>query len=138
MNAEPELVYKALTREATIELWSGLKATMQEIPDTEFSLFDQSIEGRNISFGENSTIVQEWYFGDLPEPSIVTIKLHAHKKGTSVEVNHTNIPDADFENMEYGWDEISSRGCWDSNSCSLCEKQPPVSPWPQFLIHQGF
>ena len=106
VNAGPELVYKALTREATIELWSGLKATMQEIPDTEFSLFDQSIEGRNISFVENSTIVQEWYFGDLPEPSIVTIKLHAHKKGTSVEVNHTNIPDADFENMEYGWDEI--------------------------------
>lgn len=100
------MVYLALTREATIELWTGSNATMQEAVDTEFSLWDQSIVGRNLEFEKDKKIVQEWYFGERDLPSIVTIKLHEHKKGTSVEIVHTNIPDEDFENMKEGWEDV--------------------------------
>jgi len=104
IDAAPEDVYNALTNEATIQLWSGEEAVMPLEPGAEFSLWDGSITGRNIEFIPGKKIIQEWYFGEQPEPSIVTIILHAAKKGTSAELRHTNIPDEDFENISEGWD----------------------------------
>jgi activator of HSP90 ATPase len=69
---------------------------------TEFSLWEDSIVGKNLSFEENKKIVQQWYF-DQEEESIVTIKLHPHKRGTSVELIHSNIPEEDYENITDGW-----------------------------------
>jgi activator of HSP90 ATPase len=103
--APPEDVYKALTTDITIQLWTGEKAEMVPEPNTEFSLWDGSILGRNIEFIEGKKIVQQWYFGDQPEESIVTIKLHQDKNGTSVELKHTNIPDEDFEEIVEGWND---------------------------------
>ena len=103
LNAPPEEVYLALTNEATIRLWSGDKAIMKDEPNTEFSLWDGSIEGMNLEFEKGKKIVQEWYFGEQDEPSIVTIKLHADKKGTSAELNHTNIPDEAYADICDGW-----------------------------------
>ena len=99
----PETVYKALTISATIQLWTGEKAEMSTTPGTEFSLWEGSIVGRNIEFEENKKIIQEWYFGEQENVSIVTIKLHEHKNGTSAELMHTNIPDEDYEDIVDGW-----------------------------------
>jgi activator of HSP90 ATPase len=99
----PDQVYLALTTEATIQLWSGDKAEMIAEPGTEFSLWDGSIVGKNLEFEKDKRIVQQWYFGDQPEDSIVTIKLHSHDSGTSAELKHTNIPDADYEDIVEGW-----------------------------------
>jgi activator of HSP90 ATPase len=102
--ALPEEIYMALTNPAVIQLWTGEPAEMSAIPGTEFSLWEQSIVGKNIEFDTNKKIVQEWYFGEQETPSIVTIKLHPHKHGTSVELQHTNIPDEAFKEMVEGWD----------------------------------
>lgn len=104
--ATPPEVYLALTNAATIQLWSGQKAEMLTEAGSEFSLWNGNIAGRNIEFEKDKKIVQEWYFGDQEEESIVTIKLHPHKKGTSVELRHTNIPDGEYEDLAEGWDEI--------------------------------
>jgi len=105
--APPEELYIALTNPFTIQLWSGDPATMSTEPGSEFSIFDGSIEGLNIEFEDGKKIVQEWYFGDEPEaPSIVTIKLHPHKEGTSLELKHTNIPDEAYDDMVEGWNEV--------------------------------
>ena len=105
LTAPPEDVYKALTNPATIRLWSGEPAIMSTEPGSEFSLWDDSIAGVNIEFEEDRKIVQEWYFGDQEEPSIVTIILHPHKKGTSAELKHTNIPDEAYNDIVEGWNE---------------------------------
>ena len=78
---------------------------MSTEPGSEFSLWEGSISGKNLEFEEGKKIVQEWYFGDQTESSIVTIKLHPHKDGTSVELRHSNIPDSDFEDIVEGWDD---------------------------------
>jgi activator of HSP90 ATPase len=104
--APPEDVYLALTNEATIQLWTGDKVSMQAEPGTEFSLWDGSIVGKNLEFETSKKIVQQWYFGDQQDDSIVTIKLHAHDKGTSVELRHTNIPDDDYDDIIDGWNNI--------------------------------
>lgn len=105
VNATPEDVYNALTNEATIQLWSGEEAVMPLQPGSEFSLWDGSICGINLEFVPGKKIIQQWFFGEQEEPSIVTIILHPDKKGTSVELRHTNIPDDDFDNITAGWND---------------------------------
>jgi len=102
--APPEEVYAALTNPLSIQLWTGEEAIMSTEPGTEFSMWDGSITGKNLEFVEDKKIVQEWYFGDNPDASIVTIILHTDKQGTSAELRHTNIPDADFDEISEGWD----------------------------------
>ncbi len=107
LHAEPADVYMALTHPQSIEIWTNEPATMSTEPGSEFSIMGGAIEGRNLEFVENNKIVQEWYFGDETEhPSIVTLKLHPHNKGTSVELRHTNIPDEAYDNIIEGWQEV--------------------------------
>ena len=103
--ATPDEVYLALTLPATLQLWTGEEAEMSTEPGSEFSLWERSIVGKNIAFEPGKKIVQQWYFGDQEEPSIVTIKLHPHKQGTSAELLHTNIPDEAYDEMVQGWNE---------------------------------
>lgn len=103
--ASPQEIYIALTNPATIQLWSGEAAEMSTEPGSEFSLWEESIVGRNIAFEENKKIQQEWYFGEQQTASIVTIKLHSHKNGCSVELLHTNIPDEAYNEIVQGWNE---------------------------------
>ena len=103
--APPVEVYGALTHPGTIQLWTGEPAIMSTEPGSEFSLWEGSIVGKNISFDPGKRIEQQWYFGDQKEESIVTIILHEHKKGTSVELRHTNIPDQDYDDFVEGWNQ---------------------------------
>jgi activator of HSP90 ATPase len=104
--ATPEDIYSALTNPITLQLWTGDPAEMSTTPDAEFSLWDGSIIGKNIEFEINKKIVQQWYFEGQDEPSIVTIKLHPDKQGTSVEVRHTNIPDEAYTDITDGWNDV--------------------------------
>jgi activator of HSP90 ATPase len=104
VSATPQEIYMALTNPITIQLWTGEVAEMSTEPGSEFSMWEGSITGKNLEFIENKKIVQQWYFGDQPEESIVTIILHPDKHGASVEVRHTNIPDDDYQDIVDGWD----------------------------------
>jgi activator of HSP90 ATPase len=101
--APPEDVYMALTNPNTIHLWTGEAAVMSSEPGSDFSLWEGSIVGKNIEFETGKKLVQQWYFGEQEMPSIVTIKLHEDKQGTSVELRHTNIPDVDYDDIVEGW-----------------------------------
>lgn len=103
--ALPIEVYRALTMPGTIQLWTGEEAEMSTEPGSEFSLWEGSISGKNIAFEEGKKIIQQWYFDGEEQESIVTIKLHEHKSGTSAELLHTNIPDKIYDDMVEGWDE---------------------------------
>ena len=104
LHAPPIEVYRALTNPATMQLWTGEKAEMSEEEGSEFSIWDGSIVGKNLEFEEGKKIVQQWYFGEQEEPSIVTIKLHNHPQGTSAELRHSNIPDEVYDEFTDGWD----------------------------------
>jgi len=102
---EPEEVFTAITNPFTIELWTGYKAIMDSNVDTEFSLWEGDITGKNLEVIDNKKVVQEWYFGDQSVKSIVTINLFDNKKGTQVELIHKNIPDEEYEDIIEGWNE---------------------------------
>ena len=105
IQASVQDVYNAIVNPNMIELWSGDDAIMDDQVGTEFSLYEGNITGKNLEIEKEKKIVQQWYFGEQEEPSIVTIKLHADKDATSVEVRHTNIPDEAYENIVEGWSE---------------------------------
>ncbi|MVZ63538.1 SRPBCC domain-containing protein [Sphingobacterium humi] len=103
--ASPEELYRALTTEITIRLWTGDLVEIDPRPEGEFSLWDGAIQGKFLELEPYSKIVQQWYFGEQEEASIVTLKLHVHKKGTSFEVKQTNIPEEDYNDMVDGWND---------------------------------
>jgi activator of HSP90 ATPase len=105
INAEPSDIYSALTNPFTIELWSGYPAVMSTEPGSEFSLWEGDIEGKNIEFIQDRKVVQQWYFGDQEADSIVTISIAPDRENSSVTVEHTNIPDDEFDDIAEGWRE---------------------------------
>lgn len=105
INAEPSDVYAALTNPYTIELWSGYPAQMSTEPGSEFSLWEGDITGMNIEFIQDKKMVQEWYFGDQKEKSLVNITISPDRDFSNVTVEHSNIPDDDFNDIAEGWRE---------------------------------
>jgi len=105
INAEPSDIYSALTNPFTIELWSGYPAKMSTEPGSEFSLWEGDITGRNLEFMQDKKVVQQWYFGDQAEKSIVTFDIRPDGENSVVTVEQTNIPDNDFAEISEGWRE---------------------------------
>lgn len=103
--APPSEVYMALTYPPSLCLWAGENIIMGTEPNSPFSLFDDSISGINLEFEPNKKLVQQWDFGDIEPPSVVTFKLHEHKHGCSLEVRHTNIPEEAWEDISTGWED---------------------------------
>jgi len=110
INAEPSDIYAALTNPYTIELWSGYPAIMSTEQGSEFSIWDGDITGKNLEFIPDKKIVQEWYFGDRDEKSIVTIIINSDRDNSIVTVEQTNIPDEDFAGISEGWREYYMGG----------------------------
>jgi len=113
LPAPPDEVYLALTKAQSIQLWTGAEVEFTEEAGTEFSFWDGDIVGKNIEFEPNKKIVQQWYFGEDGEASIVTIKLHEDKKGTSLEFVQTNIPEEDYKDFTEGIEEYFLGGLAD-------------------------
>lgn len=106
-EANPEDVFNALTNPFAIELWSGYPAIMKLEEGAEFSLWEGDITGRVLAFEKDKKIVQEWFFGEQTEASVATINIFPKKTNKSyVVLNHTNIPDEDFENIVEGWTDF--------------------------------
>ena len=104
--ALPEDIYTALTNPLTIQLWTGEAAEMSTEVGSEFSMWEGNIVGKNIAFEQDKKIVQQWYFGEDGPESLVTIILHPHAKGTSVELRHTNIPEEAYDDIVEGWNDM--------------------------------
>ena len=105
INAEPSDIYSAITNPFTIELWSGYPAIMSTEPGSEFSLWEGDITGKNLEFVQDKKIVQEWYFGDQPGKSIVTITISPDRENSLVTVEQSNISDEEFSGIADGWRE---------------------------------
>ena len=103
--ADPEEVFAALTVPFQIELWSGYPADMKAEVGYLFSLWEGDITGVNLEVVPNSLLVQEWFFGEQEEQSVVRIALKKIKEGTKVTLRHSCIPDEVYDEITEGWTE---------------------------------
>lgn len=101
--ADPEEVFAALTNPFQIELWSGYPADMKPEAGYVFSLWEGDITGVNLEVVPNKRLVQEWFFGEQDEQSIVRITLKKAGGRTLVDLSHTHIPEDVFEEITEGW-----------------------------------
>lgn len=105
ITADREEVFAALTNPFQIELWSGYPADMKAEPGYVFSLWEGDITGVNLEVVPNRLLVQEWFFGEQEEQSIVRIVLKKENARTVVELNHTHIPEEVYDEITEGWRE---------------------------------
>lgn len=103
--ADPEEVFAALTNPFQIELWSGYPAEMKAESGYVFSLWEGDITGVNVEVIPNRRLVQEWFFGEQDERSVVDIQLKKQDGKTLISLNHTNIPEEVYEEITEGWQE---------------------------------
>ncbi|WP_298615652.1 SRPBCC domain-containing protein [uncultured Odoribacter sp.] len=102
--ADPEEVFSALTNPFQIGLWSGYPADMKAEVGYVFSLWEGDITGVNLEIVPDRLLVQEWFFGENEEPSIVRLELKKERNpGTIVQLLHTHIPEEVFEEITEGW-----------------------------------
>lgn len=106
VKAEMEDAFAAFINPFTIELWSGYPAVMSKEPGSEFSLWEGDIVGRVLEVEDQQKIVQEWYFGEQTEPSVVTLKFFP-QSGSKVQIDlvHTNIPEEAYDDIVEGWND---------------------------------
>lgn len=105
IKASREEIFTAITNPLTIELWSGYPAKMEAEPGTSFSMFDGDITGTLLALERPSSIEQQWDFGEQPLPSVARIELYEDGQKTRIELNHCNVPDEAFDNINTGWKE---------------------------------
>lgn len=101
--ADPEEVFTALTNPFQIELWSGYPADMKPERGYVFSLWEGDIAGVNLEVVPDKKLVQEWFFGENEEASVVTFKLKREGNGTLLTLTHTHIPEEVYEEITEGW-----------------------------------
>lgn len=98
-----ERVWKALVDPKEIERWNAGPAKMDDKVGTKFKLWGGDIYGENTEVVKNRKLVQDWYGGDWPEPSKVTITLSTENEITKIDLLHDNIPDEEVGNIADGW-----------------------------------
>lgn len=105
IDAPIEKVWKALVAPEYIESWGGGPCVMNDLEGSEFKLWNGDIHGTNKEVIEEEKLVQAWYAGEWPEPSIVTFALTPKEEGTVIDLLHENIPDKEYDGISKGWDQ---------------------------------
>lgn len=103
INATVERVWDALTNPKTIDKWGGGPSKMSDKEGIKFEFWGGDIYGKNIKVIKNKELVQEWFFGDWPTPSIATFKLQSNGNKTTIQLIHENVSDKEAHDIDDGW-----------------------------------
>jgi activator of HSP90 ATPase len=104
ISAPIDQVWKALVDPKIINEWGGGPSSMDEKIGTKFQLWGGDIHGKNIEVVKEKKLVQEWFSGDWPNPSIVKFTLQTKNYKTILELEHISVPEEDADDIEQGWD----------------------------------
>ena len=106
--ASPQEIYDAwLSSRGHAQITGGQPAIVSAIEGAAFSAWDGYISGRNIKLEPGRRIVQSWRtteFADADPDSQIEILLEPSKRGTTVTLHHTNIPDGQTAYRK-GWQD---------------------------------
>lgn len=103
INASVEEVWQALTDPKEIDMWGGGPAKMSGKAGFEFELWGGDIHGKNIEVILGKLLVQEWFGGKWDKPSIAKFVLSSKDGQTTIDFTNTDVPDAEFSDIEQGW-----------------------------------
>ena len=104
IKASVKKVWSALTNPKEIAAWGAGPAKMSAKKGAKFSLWGDSIWGKNIEVIPEKKLVQEWYGGDWEKPSILTILISEKKGITEIKLTHKDVPENEIRDFAEGWD----------------------------------
>lgn len=103
--APQDAVWDSLVNPKTIQKWGAGPAKMDVKEGGSFSIWGGDIWGKNINVTPKKELIQEWFTGNWPKPSIVTFRL-THKNGcTTLFLTHKGVPEKEFDSIDEGWDD---------------------------------
>jgi len=108
IKASPERVFKALTMADEIKVWSGSAASFEAEEGGSYSMWDNWVKGTVKEIVPDKKLVQTWKPSDWDKQgkeSIVTFELSEKQGKTTVQLEHTNVPDEQFKSTSDGWNE---------------------------------
>ncbi|MGZ7108780.1 MAG: SRPBCC domain-containing protein [Methanobacterium sp.] len=98
-------VWSALVDSEIIDKWGGGPSKMNSNVGFQFQLWGGDIHGKNIEVEKEKKLVQEWFGGNWPKPSIATFTLKREDDETILELVQEDVPDEDANDIDGGWDE---------------------------------
>jgi uncharacterized protein YndB with AHSA1/START domain len=104
IRASIENVFKAITDQDIMEEWSQSMTEMDPTEGGRFSMWDDTINGRNIVVSKEK-IIQEWKEETWEKYSFVTFKLREVAGQTELVLTHEKIPPASFSTVKDGWED---------------------------------
>ena len=106
ISSKIEDVWNALVDSIVIDKWGGGPSKMKDTVGIDFELWNGDIYGKNLEVVKEKKLVQEWYGGDWPKPSIVTFTLKPSESEVILELEQIDVPDDEFEDINKGWDDF--------------------------------
>ena len=108
IEASIKEVWDALINPEKIERWSGSAAEMSDKEGSKFKLWDGEMYGTNTKIekgGGTWKLEQDWYAYDWKVPSKVVFTLKELKGTTELHLLHSNVPDKEAKDIDFGWDD---------------------------------
>lgn len=96
-------VWKALIDPKQIDAWGGGPAKMNDKDGFKFSLWGGDIYGKNLEVVPMKKLKQEWSESKWKSTSLVTFLLSEKNNETIVELDHKNVPESSYKDIDSGW-----------------------------------
>ena len=105
IEAAPERVYEHFVKADAMVRWMGEFARLDARPGGTFSVDVRgtAIRGRYVELDPPHRLVIAWGYAGSDHASTVEIRLTPANGGTSVELEHRDLPDADRDGHRVGW-----------------------------------
>lgn len=98
-------VWRALVDPEWINEWGGGPAKMDDQVGTKFKLWGGDIHGTNMEITPEQKLIQHWYSGKWPEPSVATFELKKDGRRCLLTLTHEQVPETALKEIEEGWRE---------------------------------
>eukprot|EP01102_Stenamoeba_stenopodia_P007484 TRINITY_DN2094_c0_g1_i1.p1 TRINITY_DN2094_c0_g1~~TRINITY_DN2094_c0_g1_i1.p1 ORF type:complete len:534 (-),score=134.79 TRINITY_DN2094_c0_g1_i1:268-1806(-) len=106
-NAKPRDIYELLMDSAKLTKYTKTKCEIGRGVGGDFSLYDNTITGKNVELVTDAKIVQKWRNQDWPawHYSTVTIEIKRVAGGTDLMFSQTAVPVDKYRLVQEGWDK---------------------------------
>ncbi len=107
-NTTAKVLYDMYMNEKRHSEVTGGTAKIIAKEGTSYSVFDESITGKNLQLIKDTLIVQTWRGSDWDKnesDSIFIIKLEPKGKDVALKMIHANIPSKHVDGIKKGWND---------------------------------
>ena len=107
IKCTPHEIYEAFMNSKIHSKFTEGKAKISRDIGGNFSVFEGSINGKNIELIQDQKIIQSWRSDGENWPkgyySTITIILELTDEGTLIKFTHVDIPEGAIESVKEGW-----------------------------------